>query len=139
HMHVCAGGDHDHVPPLAVDADGRDAGRLTWIYANVGDVDVLPPEAVDQLPPKGILAHPAEHRHLRPEPGGGHRLVGSFAAGEGRKGPPGHRLADPGKTRSLDHEIHVEAADDADLHPATCTVGRIGILLSIAMNHYSEG
>ena len=64
----------------------------------------------------GVLAHPADHVHARPQPPGRGGLVGALAAGREHGAAADDRLPAAGQPVDGDQHVLVQAADDGDGH-----------------------
>ena len=61
-----------------------------------------------------IFADGAYHLHLRAQAGGGHGLIGTFAAHKALKAAAQKRFAHLWEARRAGDQIHIDAADNGD-------------------------
>jgi len=104
---LAPGRDDDGVLALLVDEDHGYAAGRSLADGDVLRLNTMSNQAIEQTLAKIVVAHPADHVNLGPrpaQPGGGHRLVGALAAGDGDKGPAQQRLSRGGNARGADDQ-----------------------------------
>ncbi len=84
---------------------------------HVTDVDAVVAQRREQEVAALVGPDAPDHRHVLPEARGGDGLVGALAAGVALRRAAEHGLAGRRQPPHADHEVDVEAADDADAHP----------------------
>jgi hypothetical protein len=100
--------------PAPIDDDQRHAGGRVVAPLDAGDVDPLVLELAHGGVAELVRADRADHRDVRAQAGGGHRLVGPLAAAVAGEAAAGHGLTRPGKPLGDDHEVGVDRPDDDD-------------------------
>jgi hypothetical protein len=108
---------HDAVLAAVLDHDQRGARGFGGIGAQGLGVDAVAFERLAQRAAVVVVAHAADHAHLRALARAAHGLVGALAAGDGGEGAAQQGLARGGRMRHAQHQVHVEAAEH---HDARC-------------------
>ena len=118
--HICRGDGHvgprhhnDAVGGLAVahlQLHVADGGMVLPGHNHVGHIHPGLTGAGQQLLAEGVVAHLANHGHIRAKPGGLYRLIGALAAGRGLIAAAQHRFTLLRETCRADDQIHHKAA-----------------------------
>ena len=111
---IGAGHDHDAVLPRRFYGDGGDAGGGVGVGLHAAVVDAVGIEPGAQRVAVAVIAHAAKQGHPGALARAGHGLVAAFAAGHQVQGVGQHGLARARCVLHLQHQVHVQAADDGD-------------------------
>ena len=111
---VGSGHDHDAVLPCRFHRDGGHAGGGFGVSLHATVVNAVGVEPGAQRPAVAVIAHAAKQGHLGALARAGHGLVAALAAGHQVQGVGQHGFSGTGCVMHLQHQVHVQAADDGD-------------------------